>query len=114
MDTPSVAAAPGQAPTSAGRTFSLKLPVGETGGSIMMLEQTMPAGTRSTFHLHRDSDEVAYVLDGEITVKIGDRLTSPAPAPAPLCHVECPMPGRSPARTPRACCFSIRREAPAG
>lgn len=79
MDTPSVAAAPGQAPTSPGRTFSLKLRGGETGGSLMMFEQTMPAGTRSTFHLHRDSDEVAYVLDGEITVKIGDRLTVAGP-----------------------------------
>jgi mannose-6-phosphate isomerase-like protein (cupin superfamily) len=43
--------------------------------SIMMFEQTVPAGTRSTFHLHRDSDEVAYVLSGEVTFKIGDRLT---------------------------------------
>jgi quercetin dioxygenase-like cupin family protein len=41
----------------------------------MMFEQTMPAGTRSTFHLHRDSDEVAYVLDGEITFLISDEVT---------------------------------------
>ncbi len=79
MDTPRIAIAPGQAPTSPGRSFSLKLRGGETGGSIMMFEQTMPAGTRSTFHLHRDSDEVAYVLGGELTVKIGDRLTVAGP-----------------------------------
>ena len=58
-----------------GRTFSLKLRGGETGGSIMMFEQTVPAGTRKTYHLHRDSDEVAYVLSGEVTFKIGDEVT---------------------------------------
>ena len=62
-----------------GRSFSLKLLGGETGGSIMMFEETIPAGTKSTFHLHHDSDEVAYVLSGEITVKIGDAVTVGGP-----------------------------------
>jgi quercetin dioxygenase-like cupin family protein len=62
-----------------GRTFSLKLRVDETAGSIMMFEETMPAGTKSTFHLHHDSDEVAYVLDGEVTCLIGDRVTVGGP-----------------------------------
>jgi quercetin dioxygenase-like cupin family protein len=61
-------------PLSPGRSFSLKLRGGETGGSIMMFEETVPAGTKSTFHLHHDSDEVAYVLSGEITFKIGDEV----------------------------------------
>jgi quercetin dioxygenase-like cupin family protein len=75
MDTTGTAPAPGPAAAPPGRTFSLKLCGGETGGSIMMFEQTMPAGTKSTFHRHLDSDEVAYVLGGELTVEIGDRLT---------------------------------------
>jgi quercetin dioxygenase-like cupin family protein len=37
------------------------------------------AGTERTFHLHRDSDEVAYVLSGEITFRIGDELTVGGP-----------------------------------
>ena len=60
MDTPSTAVASGQAPTLPGRSFALKLRGGETGDSIMMFEETVPTGTRSTFHLHHDSDEVAY------------------------------------------------------
>jgi mannose-6-phosphate isomerase-like protein (cupin superfamily) len=36
-------------------------------------------GTERTFHLHRDSDEVAYVLSGEITFKIGDEVTVGGP-----------------------------------
>ena len=40
-----------------------------------MFEETVPAGTKSTFHLHHDSDEVAYVLSGEVTFMIGDEVT---------------------------------------
>jgi len=30
-------------------------------------------------HLHHDSDEIAYVLSGEITFKIGDAVTVGGP-----------------------------------
>jgi len=80
MDTPTVAPPfPGQDATPPGRTLSLKLRCGETGGSIMMFEQTLPPGTRSTFHLHRDSDEVAYVMSGEVTFLVGDDVTVRGP-----------------------------------
>jgi len=45
----------------------------------MMFEETVPAGTKSTFHSHHDSDEVAYVLSGEVTFKIGDEVTVGGP-----------------------------------
>jgi len=35
--------------------------------------------TKSLFHLHRDSDEVAWVLAGEFTFKIGDEVTVGGP-----------------------------------
>jgi len=57
------------------RSISLKLRGDETGESIMMFEETIPIGTKSAFHLHHDSDEVAYVLEGELTFKIGDEIT---------------------------------------
>jgi len=79
MDMPNIVVPSGQAPGSPGRSFSLKLRGGETGGSIMMFEETIPAGTKSTFHLHHHSDEVAYVLSGEITFKIGDEVTVGGP-----------------------------------
>ena len=62
-----------------GRSAALKLLGGDTGDSIMLFEETAPAGTETTFHLHRDSDEVAYVLSGEITFKIGDEVTIGGP-----------------------------------
>jgi quercetin dioxygenase-like cupin family protein len=59
-----------------GRAFALKLPSAATGDSIMMFEEIVPTGTKSTLHLHHDSDEVAYVLSGEITFLIGDEMTT--------------------------------------
>jgi hypothetical protein len=58
VDTPNILVLPGQDPVSPGRSFSLKLRGGETGDSIMMFEKTVPAGTKSTLHLHHHSDEV--------------------------------------------------------
>src|SRR5580658_4951232 len=58
-----------------GRSAALKLLGGETAESIMLFEETAPVGTETTFHLHHDSDEVAYVLAGEVTMKIGDEVT---------------------------------------
>jgi quercetin dioxygenase-like cupin family protein len=79
MTTRGIVVPPGRCPVSPGQSFSLKLQGGETGDSIMMFEETIPAGTKSTFHLHRYSDEVAYVLSGEVTFKIGDEVTVGAP-----------------------------------
>jgi quercetin dioxygenase-like cupin family protein len=64
---------------AAGRSSALKLLGGETGDSVMMFEETAPSGTETTYHRHHDSDEVAYVLAGEITFKIGDEITVGGP-----------------------------------
>src|SRR2546426_3258093 len=65
--------------TAPGRFAALKLLGHETSESIMLFEETVPVGTKSLFHLHRDSDEVAWVLAGEITFKIGDEVTVGGP-----------------------------------
>ena len=62
-----------------GRSAALKLLGHETNASIMMFEETAPVGTKSTLHLHHDSDEVAWVLAGEITFRIGDEVTVGGP-----------------------------------
>jgi quercetin dioxygenase-like cupin family protein len=79
MDAPNTGLPPGQNPGSPGRSISLKLLGGETGDGIMMFEETVPAGAKSTLHLHHHSDEVAYVLSGEVTFKIGDEVTVGGP-----------------------------------
>jgi quercetin dioxygenase-like cupin family protein len=62
-----------------GRFFTIKLVGRETGESTMMFEEALPAGTKSLHHLHRDSDEVAWVLAGEFTFKIGDEVSVGGP-----------------------------------
>jgi quercetin dioxygenase-like cupin family protein len=62
-----------------GRHFAMKLLGRETNESIMMFEETLPAGTASLLHLHHDSDEVAWVLSGELTFMIGDEVTCGGP-----------------------------------
>jgi quercetin dioxygenase-like cupin family protein len=79
MNSERIEPAPGPGPASPGRAVSLLLRGGETGESIMMFEQTLPPGTKSTFHLHHDSDEVAYVVRGEVAVRIGDKETTAGP-----------------------------------
>jgi quercetin dioxygenase-like cupin family protein len=61
------------------RFSALKLLGRETNESVMLFEETVPAGTKSLFHLHHDSDEVAWVLAGEITFKIGDDVSVGGP-----------------------------------
>jgi quercetin dioxygenase-like cupin family protein len=61
--------------TTPGRFAALKLLGHETNASVMLFEETIPAGTKSLFHQHRDSDEVAWILAGEITFRIGDEVT---------------------------------------
>jgi uncharacterized cupin superfamily protein len=57
----------------------MKLLGRDTNDSIMMFEETLPPGTASLFHLHRDSDEVARVLAGEFTFMIGETVTVGGP-----------------------------------
>jgi quercetin dioxygenase-like cupin family protein len=61
------------------RSLSLKLRGSDTADSVMMFEETLPTGTKSVFHLHHDSDEVAYVLRGEITFMIDGKVTVGGP-----------------------------------
>ncbi len=62
-----------------GRAIVTKLRCADTADSMMVFEETVPTGTKSTFHLHHDSDEIAYVLEGEVTFLIRARRHAAAP-----------------------------------
>ena len=62
-----------------GRAIVTKLRCADTADSMMVFEETVPTGTKSTFHLHHDSDEIAYILEGEVTFLIGDEVTVGGP-----------------------------------
>jgi quercetin dioxygenase-like cupin family protein len=44
----------------------------ETDGALALLESTGPAGDHTPLHVHRDDDEGFYVLEGELTLWVGD------------------------------------------
>ena len=46
----------------------------DTGGRFSMMEQVLPKGSGPGPHKHTWSDETFYMLDGEITLLIGDEI----------------------------------------
>ena len=82
MDAQGFVVPAGQGPVwnmAPGRSATLKLQSGETAETVMMFEEAAPVGTVTNFHLHRYSDELAYVLSGEVTFKIGDQISVGGP-----------------------------------
>ena len=46
----------------------------ETDGQYDMVELTIPPGPAVTpLHIHHDNDEAMYVIEGEVTVKLGEK-----------------------------------------
>jgi quercetin dioxygenase-like cupin family protein len=44
----------------------------QTAGSLALLESTGPAGDQTPLHVHHADDEGFYVLEGELTLWVGD------------------------------------------
>ena len=44
----------------------------QTGGAFGLIEQLMPPGRESPWHLHHNEDESFYVIEGEVLFIIGD------------------------------------------
>jgi quercetin dioxygenase-like cupin family protein len=57
----------------------VKISGAETGGAFGMVEVTVRAGEGSPWHVHREEDEWFYVLEGELTVWVGDECCSLSP-----------------------------------
>jgi quercetin dioxygenase-like cupin family protein len=51
----------------------------ETGDLYSILEVLEPQGARAPFHLHSKEDEAFYVLEGEVTFRIGDETIQARP-----------------------------------
>jgi quercetin dioxygenase-like cupin family protein len=44
----------------------------ETGGCFSQFETDDPRGTATALHVHHNEDETFYVLEGEVTVQVGE------------------------------------------
>jgi quercetin dioxygenase-like cupin family protein len=48
----------------------------ETGGTFSLVEQLVPPGFASPWHVHHNEDESFYVIDGKVTVVVANRSTT--------------------------------------
>src|SRR3712207_5303964 len=51
----------------------VKASAASTGGQYTLLEVTAPAGLQTPLHVHYREDEGFYVLDGSITIELGEQ-----------------------------------------
>jgi mannose-6-phosphate isomerase-like protein (cupin superfamily) len=63
-----------------GGRMVIKLRDGDTAGAYSIHDNYLPAGSPGPRpHLHRNHEETFYVLEGELTVRVGPRtITAPA------------------------------------
>ena len=55
-----------------GMLAEVKASAADTAGAYTLVEITAPAGLESPLHVHHREDEGFYVLDGSVTVQVGD------------------------------------------
>ena len=62
----------GEAFWLAGMLQTVKIACADTGGRYGLIEVLVPPGLGSPWHVHTDEDEWFYVLEGNLTVYVGD------------------------------------------
>ncbi len=55
-----------------GGLVQVKVSAADTGGQYTLLDVTMPANAAAPLHVHHTEDEGFYVLEGSMTVHVGD------------------------------------------
>lgn len=65
-----------------GDTYTTTLTAGSTGGAVGMVRASVPPGRGPAPHLHHQTDEIFYVLDGELEFLAGDRMVTAGPGDA--------------------------------
>lgn len=80
-----MSAAP-QPPIAAGQQYwffgmlaEVKASAADTAGQYSLLEITAPAGLQTPLHIHYDEDEGFYVLEGSVTILVGDETVELGP-----------------------------------
>ena len=55
-----------------GMLAEVKASAADTGGQYTLVEVTAPPGLEAPLHVHHTEDEGFYVLDGSVTIHVGD------------------------------------------
>jgi mannose-6-phosphate isomerase-like protein (cupin superfamily) len=57
-----------------GGLMNIKLGSEHTGGKFSLIEELIPVGTATPYHIHHNEDEVFYILEGEAEFVLDGRL----------------------------------------
>ena len=70
---PQSATARGQQYWFFGMLAEIKASAADTGGQYTLLEITAPPGLQTPLHVHYREDEGFYLLEGSVTIEVGDQ-----------------------------------------
>lgn len=62
-----------------GADMNIKVFASETGGAYSLMETVLPPGGVVPLHVHEAEDENNYILEGKLTMVIGDRTYAGGP-----------------------------------
>jgi mannose-6-phosphate isomerase-like protein (cupin superfamily) len=62
-----------------GMLAEVKASAADTGGEYTLVEITAPAGLETPLHVHHGEDEGFYVLEGSVTIYVGDETVELGP-----------------------------------
>ncbi len=62
-----------------GMRAEVKASAADTGGHYTLLEITAPAGLQAPLHVHDREDEGFYVLEGTVTIQVGEETVELGP-----------------------------------
>lgn len=57
-----------------GARMNIKVFSAETGGAYSLMETVLPPGGTVPLHIHEDEDENNFILEGELSMRIGDAV----------------------------------------
>lgn len=70
-------------------TFKLLIGADQTDGRFSLGEFAGKQGPWTVLHIHENSEEAFYILDGTSFSRWGMRMSRPDPAPSSSSHAEC-------------------------
>jgi mannose-6-phosphate isomerase-like protein (cupin superfamily) len=62
-----------------GMLAEIKASAADTGGQYTLVEITAPAGLQTPLHVHYRDDEGFYVLEGSVTIQVGEETVELGP-----------------------------------
>ena len=75
---------------SLGELLTLVATAEQTGGAFSLMEERLPRGAEPPPHVHHREDEAFFVLEGSLTVRVGDEVFAATPGSFVFCPREVP------------------------